>query len=114
MGMEAFAVFDTDQKVPSGTTPDLLAQLLFEYVPRSAEWMSVPDEDDPVGANWTPKWTAIAEAVAEIERFLGSDAASRMAISGFSTKELVEELKLFCDELRGATSHTARFHLCVY
>lgn len=114
MGMEAMAVYDTTEKVESKTTPDLLAQLLLEYVPQSNSWISVPDEDDPTGENWTPQWSDIPEAVAELERFLTSEAAGEMEVNGFTTGELIDELHLFADELKAASRHTSRFHLCVY
>src|SRR5437667_4381001 len=114
MGMEVIAVYDTHEKVESRTTPDLLAKLLFEYVPQSEAWVSVPDEDDPLGKNWTPQWSDIPNAVAEVERFLSSEAAAQMTVDGFTTEELIDELRLFRDELRVASSHTSRFHLCGY
>ncbi len=114
MGMEVLAAYDTTEQIESQTTPDLLAQLLFEYLPQSEAWISVPDEDDPAGKNWTPHWTEISVALAEIERFLNSEAAHQMAIPDFSTDELIDELGLFRDELRRASAHTSRFHLSVY
>ena len=114
MGMEGLTVYDTKEQIESGTTPDLLAQLLFEYLPQSDAWVSVPDEDDPTGENWTPRWSDISAAVADVERFLSSDAARQMAIPDFSTDELVDDLRLFVTELRAASAHTSRFHLCVY
>jgi hypothetical protein len=114
MGMEVITVYDTTEKVESKTTPDLLAQLLLEYVPQSNSWVSVPDEDDPIGANWTPNWFDIHGAVAELERFLTSEAAGQMTVNGFTTEELIDELRLLSDELRAASKHTSRFHLCVY
>jgi len=112
--MEVLAVYDTKQQIESRTTAKLLAQLLFEYLPQSDAWISVPDEDDPTGKNWTPQWSEISAAVAEIESFLRSEAANRMTIPDFSTDELIDELRLFCDELRTASAYTSRFHLCVY
>ena len=53
--MDVLAVYDTTEMIDSKFTPDLLAQLMFEYVPKSASWISVPEEDDPAGANWTPR-----------------------------------------------------------
>ncbi len=112
--MDLMAVYDTTEKIESKTTPDLLAQLLLEHVPQSNSWVSVPDEDDPTGENWTPQWSDISEATAEVERFLASEAARQMVVDGFATEELIEELRLFCDELRAASKHTAKFHLCIY
>jgi hypothetical protein len=114
MGMEVLAAYDTKEQIESQTTPDLLAQLLFEYLPQSEAWISVPAEDDPTGKNWTPHWTDISVALAEIERFLNSEAVHQMAIPDFSTDELIDELRLFRDELRRAGAHTSRFHLSVY
>ncbi len=114
MGMEVLAAYDTKEQIESQTTPNLLAQLLFEYLPQSEAWISVPDEDDPTGKNWTPHWTEISVALAEIERFLNSETAHQMAVPDFSTDELIDELRLFRDELRRAGAHTSRFHLSVY
>ena len=114
MGMEVMAVYDTNEKIESKTTPDLLAQLLFDYVPQSNSWVSVPDEDDPAGKNWTPQWSDIAQAVTAIEQFLSSEAAHQMNVDGFTTEELIDELGLFRDELLAASQHTSRFHLCAY
>jgi hypothetical protein len=112
--MEVMAVYDTKETLESKSTPDLLAQLLLEYVPKSNSWVSVPDEDDPTGKNWTPQWSDISDAVAEVERFLASEAARQMTVDGFAIEELIDELRLFCDELRAASRHTSRFHLCAY
>jgi len=112
--MDLMAVYDTTEKIESKTTPDLLAQLLLEHVPQSNSWVSVPDEDDPTGGNWTPHWSDISEATAEVERFLASDAARQMVVDGFATEELIDELRLFCYELRAASKHTSKFHLCIY
>ena len=112
--MDVLAVYDTQEQIDSKFTPDLLAQVLFEYVPKSDSWISVPVEDDPTGANWTPQWTDISEAIAEVERFLSSENAQRMAVDGFTADELVDELRLFCDELKAASRHTSKFHLSVY
>ncbi len=112
--MDVLAVYDPKEKIESKFTPDLLAQLLFEYVPKSDSWVSIPEENNPTGANWTPQWTDITEAIAEVERFLRSEDARRMAVDGFTTDELVDELRLFCDELKAASRHTSKFHLCVY
>jgi len=112
--MDVLAVYDTTEKIDSKYTPDLLAQVLLEYVPKSDSWIYVPDDDDPTGTNWTPEWTDISEAIAEVERFLASEDAQRMAVNGFTTDELVDELRLFCDELKAASKHTSKFHLSVY
>jgi hypothetical protein len=112
--MDVLAVYDTKEKIESKFTPDLLAQVLFENVPKAESWVSVPAEDDPSGTNWTPQWTDISEAIGEVERFLGSEDAQRMAVDGFTTDELVEELRLFCEELKSASRHTPKFYLCVY
>ena len=112
--MDVLAVYDTKEKIDSNFTPDLLAQVLFEYVPKSESWISIPDEDDPTGTDWTPQWTDISQAIAEVERLLASEDAQRMAVDGFTTDELVDELRLFCDELKAASRHTSNFHLCVY
>ena len=114
MGFEVISVFDTPQQISSETTPDLLAQLLFQHLPRSQEWVSIPDEDDPTGEHWTPRWTSISEALAEVDRFLDSPAARQMEIPGFTTDELTDELRAFRDELQAASAHTTRFHLSVY
>lgn len=53
--MDVLAVYDTQEQIESKFTPDLLAQVLFENIPRSDAWISVPEEDDPTGANWTPQ-----------------------------------------------------------
>ncbi len=108
------AVYDTTEKIESKTTPDLLAQLLLEHIPQSNSWVSVPDDDDPAGENWTPQWSDVSEAVAEVERFLASDATTQMTVDGFAPEELIDELRLFCDELRAASKYTPRFYLCVY
>jgi hypothetical protein len=112
--MDVMVIYDTDEKIESTNTPDLLAQLLLDYVPKSHSWVSVPDENDPTGANWTPQWSELAEALAEIERFLSSQDALQMAMDGFTVNELIDEIRIFRDELRTATKHTSRFHLCVY
>ncbi len=112
--MDVLAVYDTKERIESKFTPDLLAQVLFEHVPKADSWISVPDEDDPAGENWTPRWTDISEAIAEVVRFLGSEDAQAMAVDGFSTDELTDELRLFCDELKEASRHTSKFHLSVY
>ena len=112
--MDVLAVYDTKEKIDSKYTPDLLAQVLFENVPKADSWISVPDEDNPSGMNWTPQWADISEAVAEVERFLASPDAQRMTVDGFTTDELVDELRLFCDELKAANRHTSKFHLSVY
>ena len=112
--MDVLAVYDTNEKIESKYTPDLLAEVLFEYVPQSNSWISVPDEDDPTGTNFAPRWTNISEAVAELEQFLASKDTERMAVDGFTTDELVGELRLFCDELKAASRHTSKFHLSVY
>lgn len=112
--MEVITVYGMKEKLESKCTPDLLAQLLLEYVPESDSWISEPDEDDPTGENWTPQWSDIFEAIDTVERFLCSEAASEMAVDGFGTEELIDELRLYCDELRTASKHTSRFHLCVY
>ena len=112
--MELMAVYDTTEKVESKTTPDLLAQLILEYVPQSNSWLSMPDEDDPTGENWTAQWSDIDDAIGEIDRFLASEAADQMAVDDFTTDELKDELRLFCDELRSARRHTSKFHLCIY
>lgn len=112
--MDVMVIYDSNEKVESKNTPDLLAQLLLDYVPKANSWVSVPGEDDPTGINWTPQWTQVAEALAELERFLNSEDALQMAVDGFTTDELIDEIRTFRDELRGATKHTTRFHLCVY
>jgi hypothetical protein len=112
--MEILAVYDTTERIESHYTPDLLAQVLFEYVPKSNSWVSVPDDGNPTGKNWAPKWSDLAEASAEIERFLASNDARGMAVDGFTTDELIDELRLFCDELQSANKLTSRFHLSVY
>lgn len=112
--MDVIAVYDTSEKIDSQFTPDLLAELLLEHIPQSNLWVSVPDEEDLTGAQWTPQWTDIAGALRELETLLASNTASRLTIAGFSTDELVDELHLFCDELRAAREHTSRFYLCVY
>ncbi len=112
--MDLMAVYDTTEKIESKTTPDLLAQLLLEHVPQSNSRVSVPGEDDPTGKNWTPHWSDIYEAVAQIERFLSSKATGQMTVDGFATEDLIDELRLLRDELRAASKHTSRFHLCVY
>jgi len=114
MGLEVIAVYDTNEKVESRTEAKLLARLLFEYVPLSIAWVSAPAEDDPAGKNWVPQWSDIPQALAEVERFLSSEVASQMAVDGFTTEELIDELCLFRDELRAARRHTSRFHLCAY
>lgn len=114
MGAEVITIFDTHEEIPSETTPDLLAQLLFEYLPKSETWISVPDEDDPAGERWTPQWASISEAILVIDRFLNSPAAHQVEISGFSESELIDEFRRFRDQLEAATVHTDRFHLCVY
>ena len=122
MPSEVIPIYDTpehdsgelNEQNGSQTTPDLLGQLLFDYIPKSQEWVSVPDEDDPAGEHWVPKWTNITDAVTEIERFLTSTEAQRMDVAGFSLEQLVDELQLFLDELRAASSHATRFHLCAY
>ncbi|MPN07423.1 hypothetical protein SDC9_154693 [bioreactor metagenome] len=111
--MEVLAVYDTTEQIESRTTPDLLAQLLFAYLPQSEAWISVPEEDDPTGENWTPQWTDISVALAEIERFLKSEPAHQMEIPDFTTDELIGELHLFRDELKRASAHTSRFHLSI-
>lgn len=111
--MEVMAVYDTNETVESKCTPDLLAQLLLENIPKSDSWVSVPNEDDPTGENWTPQWSDISEAIAEVEGFLDTEAARQTAVDGFATEELIDELRLFCDELRAARKHTSRFHLSV-
>lgn len=112
--MEVITVYDTKEKVESKSSPDLLAQLLLEYVPESDSWISEPDEDDPTGKNWGPRWSDILEAIASVEEFLSSEAAGQMTVDGFATEELIDELRLYCDELRTASKHTLRFHLCLY
>jgi len=112
--MDALAVYDTTETIESKFTPDLLAQVLFENVPESDSWISGPDDDDPTGTHFTPRWTDISQAIVVVERFLGSENAQRMAVDGFTTDELVDELRLFCDELKAAAKHTPRFYLCVY
>lgn len=112
--MDVLAVYDTQEQIESKFTPDLLAQVLFENIPNSDSWISIPEEDDPAGANWTPQWTDISEAISEVERFLASENAQRMAMDGFTVDELVDELRLFCDELKAACRHTSKFHLSVY
>ena len=112
--MDVLAVYDTSEKIESKFTPDLLAQVLFEYVPKANSWVSVPDENDPAGLNWTPQWTEIAEARAELDRFLDSEEFHRMTVDGFTSDDLVEELQFFYEELRAASRHTSKFHLCIY
>jgi hypothetical protein len=75
--MDLMAVYDTTEKIESKTTPDLLAQLLLEHIPQSSSWVSVPEEGDPTGEKWTPHWSDITEALAEVERFLASETAGR-------------------------------------
>jgi len=112
--MEVLAVFDTKEQIDSRTTPDLLAQILFEFIPQSNTWLSEPPEDDPTGKNWNPAWSNLSEAIAVIDQFLGSDAARHMEIPDFTTEELLEELRLFREELSAATTKTSRFYLCAY
>ena len=107
-------VFDTHERVPADSTPDLLAQLLFEYLPISETWISVPDEDDPAGERWTPKWSSVSEAILVLDRFLDSPAALQMQTSGFTEDDLIDELRTFRSQLAAASAHTDRFHLCVY
>jgi hypothetical protein len=114
MGMEVLAVYDTEQQIETRTTPDVLAIILCENLPQSDAWISAPDEDDPTGKNWTPQWSDIPTAIGEIERLLVSDSARQIAVPGFTTDELMDELTLFRDELRAASAHTSRFYLCVY
>ena len=52
--MEMLAVFDTKEQIDSRFTPNLLAQILFEFIPQSNTWLSEPPEDDPTGQNWNP------------------------------------------------------------
>jgi hypothetical protein len=115
MGTEVRPFYDTQETIASKTTPDLLAQLLFEYLAKEAEeWVSVPEEEDPTGKRWSPHWTSISEAIREIDHFLNSSSTQELAIPGFSAKELTDELRAFRNELEAALAHTARFHLCVY
>jgi len=114
MGMEVIAVYDTEAQIESRTTSDFLAQILCEYIPKSEAWLSEPPEDDPAGKNWTSEWSNISEAVAEIERFLNSDEAGRIAVPDFTIEEVHNELSLFRDELRAASAHTSRFYLAAY
>src|SRR5262245_59609411 len=101
--MDVLAVYDTNDKIESKFTPDLLAQVLFEYLPQSDSWISAPDEDNPTGTNWTPKWTDISQAIDDIERFLNSEAAQQIAVDGFTKEELLDDMRLFCDELKTAS-----------
>jgi hypothetical protein len=112
--MDVITVYDTKEKVESKITPDLLADLLLEYIPESDSWISEPDEDDPTGKNWTPQWSDIFEALASVEQFLCSEAAGQMTVKGFATEELVDELRLYCEELRTVSKHTSKFYLCFY
>ncbi len=114
MRASVFAVYDTEEPVESGTTPDLLGQLLFEYVPKSERWVSIPSEDDPAGDNWIPRWSNILEAIAEIDQFLRSAAAHNMVVPEFTMDELLAELHAFRDELQRASAWTSKFHLCAY
>jgi hypothetical protein len=112
--MDVITVYDTKEMFVSKITPDLLAQLLLEYVPESGSWISEPDEDDPTGKNWTPRWSDIFEALASVEQFLSSEAAGQMTVEGFGTEELIDELRFYCEELRTVSKHTSRFYLCFY
>ena len=112
--MEVLVVYDTNERIETKFTPDLLAEIMFEYIPKSNSWLSVPEGDDPTGKNWKPQWSDIAEASAEVERFLSSENARQMNMDGFTTDELIDELRLFRDELRAASKHTSRFYLTIY
>ena len=112
--MEVFAVYDTSQKIESKTTPDLLGEILLTYIPQAEQWVSVPDDDDPMGEKWQPEWSDIRQAMAVIEDFLKSDAASEMDLAGFDPSELRDELDLLRCELLAAADHTTRFYLCLY
>ena len=112
--MEAIPVYDTPQQIESKITPDLLASVLFTFVPDSRLWICEPDEDDPSGSEWSPEWIQISEGVQVIERFLESAEAQKMKIDDFSAEELVSEVRLFLEELKTASRHTSQFYLCVY
>lgn len=112
--MEMLAVYDTKEIIESKFTPDLLAQIMFEHIPKSNSWASVPEEDDPTGKNYKPQWSDIAEASAEVDRFLSSENAQQMSVDGFTAEELIDELRLFREELRAASMHASRFYLTIY
>jgi hypothetical protein len=112
--MAVLAVFDTTEQIDSRTTPDLLAQILYEFIPESNSWLSEPPEDNPTGENWNPAWSNLPEAIAVIDQFLRSDAARRMEIPDFTTDELLEELRLFREELSSANTKTSGFYLCAF
>jgi hypothetical protein len=114
MGCHVIAVYENEAEVESVMTPDLLFEVLFQFLPKSEEWISVPDQNDLTGEHWTPKWTNILEAIVEIEKFLASPEAKTIRLPGFDLEELIDELQLFLKELQAASAHTERFHLCVY
>ena len=77
-------------------------------------WVSVPDEDDPMGERWTPEWFDISEAIAELDKALDSGILHGVEMDGFTEEDLREEVESLKAELIEASNHTSRFHLSVY
>ena len=112
--MDIIAAYDTEVEIESRFTPDFLGELFSEHFPVFMRWVSVPDEDDLTGENWSPDWFEISEAVAELDNLLDGGGLSNAKIEGFTEADTREELEIFRAELREAQNHTMRFFLSVY
>ena len=112
--MDVIIAYDTSIGVESRFTPDLLGEILSDHIPRFMGWVSVPDEDDPMGERWTPEWFDISEAIAELDKALDSGILHGVEMDGFTEEDLREEVESLKAELIEASNHTSRFHLSVY
>ena len=112
--MDIIAVYDTNTEVESRFTPDLLGEILSEHIPRFMDWVSIPDEDDPMGERWTPEWFEISEAIAELDKALDPETLQGIKVDDFTVEDIRDELEIFRAELREAAQHTQRFYLAAY